>query len=283
MPPNIFTKIALTFGSPVNILNASTTCTSLTYSFHFVEQGLNSIHPSQKLNTSDFLHNDNIGAIVHIWKWTLLSLVHFQSRKSHWFSMLAICLKRTHLKNAVTHPEVKWRQYLLPIWEHQGQVLSMPKALPHSEEHASLNNQNKCDDGILQQRIFLILMGIKQWSEHFTKVEVCLGLRCVATNIQEICRCATTELDDIHGGHCKAGSIHHTSNFTIQSNVVQVYFCSCNLSQPKEWWFCFTWVYICLFEGQQTQQKRHGQNAGGQTVTLFLKSVMLQQGAKRRW
>jgi hypothetical protein len=38
-----------------------------------------------------------------------------------------------------------------------------------------------------------------------------------------------------------------------------------------------------LFEGQQTQQKRHGQNAGGQTVTLFLKSVMLQQGAKRRW
>ncbi len=114
-------------------------------------------------------------------------------------------------------------------------------------------------------------------------MEVCLGLRCVATNIQEICWCATTEFDDIHGGHCKASSIHHTSNFTIQSNVVQVYFCSCNLSQPNAWWFCFTWVYICLFEGQQTQQKRHGQNAGGQTFTLFLKSVMLQHGAKRRW
>ncbi len=44
---------------------------------------------------------------------------------------------------------------------------------------------------------------------------------CTATDIEEVCRLATLELNNIHCGHGKASSIYHASNVAVKGNVVE--------------------------------------------------------------
>src|SRR5690606_25245691 len=43
----------------------------------------------------------------------------------------------------------------------------------------------------------------------------------VATDIQEVSRLTTVELNDVHGGHGQPSAVHHTANFAIQLDVAQ--------------------------------------------------------------
>ena len=55
-----------------------------------------------------------------------------------------------------------------------------------------------------------------------------------STNVQEVCRAATLELDDVHRGHGKASAVHHAPNVTIESDVVETDSC------------CFRLIDICV-------------------------------------
>ena len=48
-----------------------------------------------------------------------------------------------------------------------------------------------------------------------------LYTRC-PTDIQEVCRHGTCQLDKVHGRHRQAGPIHHTPHLAIQLDVAQV-------------------------------------------------------------
>ena len=43
-----------------------------------------------------------------------------------------------------------------------------------------------------------------------------------ATNIQEVGRGASVQLDDVHGGHGQPGAVHHAPNVAVQGDVVEV-------------------------------------------------------------
>ena len=43
-----------------------------------------------------------------------------------------------------------------------------------------------------------------------------------STNVQEVCRLTSIELDCIHSCHCQPGSISQYSNVSLQVNVLQV-------------------------------------------------------------
>lgn len=56
-----------------------------------------------------------------------------------------------------------------------------------------------------------------------------LFLRCIAPNIQEVGRCTTMELDNVHCGHCQPCTINHASNLAIKTNVVEIKLGCCDL------------------------------------------------------
>lgn len=43
-----------------------------------------------------------------------------------------------------------------------------------------------------------------------------------ATDVQEVCWIPSVELDDVHRGHCKTGTVDHAADGSIESDVVQV-------------------------------------------------------------
>ena len=47
---------------------------------------------------------------------------------------------------------------------------------------------------------------------------LCVG---ASTDVQKVGGLSTVELDDVHGGHGQAGSVHQAANRPIQANVVQ--------------------------------------------------------------
>ena len=42
-----------------------------------------------------------------------------------------------------------------------------------------------------------------------------------AADIQEVCRTAAREFDDVHGGHCEARAVHHAGNGAVELHVIQ--------------------------------------------------------------
>ena len=47
-----------------------------------------------------------------------------------------------------------------------------------------------------------------------------LFLICAAVDVEEIRRLAPRELDDVHGGHCQAGAVHHATDGAVQTDVI---------------------------------------------------------------
>mgnify|MGYP000877262279 CR=1 FL=1 len=58
----------------------------------------------------------------------------------------------------------------------------------------------------------------------------------ITTDVKEVSRHATLQLDNIHGSHSETSAVNHAADIAIQSDVVQVVFISLD----------FSWVFLFI-------------------------------------